>query len=133
MPCIMVVEDDDKLRDFLIEVLSDAGFTIISAETADAAAQALDHEDVQLVVTDIDMPGRLDGIALATAARQRRPGIPVIFISGQSAKMLDAWALDDPAAFLQKPFSFATLVTAVNGFFRDAGAQHRTAEALAAG
>jgi CheY-like chemotaxis protein len=116
MSCVMVVEDEAEIRDFVTEVLTDAGFDTVNAESGDAAAQLLAHEDVRLVVTDINMPGRLDGIALAMAARQRHPGIPVIFISGQSAKLLDAWALDDPAAFLQKPFSFKMLVTAVHGF-----------------
>jgi DNA-binding NtrC family response regulator len=116
VPCVMVVEDEDEIRDCLVEVLINAGYNIVSAETGDTAAHLLRQEDVGLVVTDIDLPGQLDGIALASAARQRHPGIPVIFISGQPTKLRDAWALEDPAAFLQKPFSFKTLVTAVHGF-----------------
>jgi DNA-binding response OmpR family regulator len=126
MSCIMVVEDEDDIRNFLVEVLTDAGFDIVYAETGDAALQLLQKEDVRLVVTDINLPGHLDGIGLATAARQRHPGIPLVFISGRPTKLLDAWVLEDPAAFLQKPFSFNTLVTAVNGFTR----ADRTAERL---
>lgn len=121
MSCIMVVEDEVEIRNFLIEVLTNAGFDIINAETGDAAAQLLQNEDVRLVVTDINLPGDLDGIALATVARQRYPGIPVIFISGRPAKLRDAWALEDPAAFLQKPFNFKMLVTVVHGFMPPAG------------
>jgi DNA-binding response OmpR family regulator len=121
--CVIVVEDEEEIRNFLVEVLNDAGFDTVDAETGDAAAQLLGQEDVRLVVTDIDLPGGLDGIALAAVARQRYPGIPVIFISGQPAKLLDAWALEDPAAFLPKPFSYRMLVTAVQGFVRTA--RHR--------
>jgi DNA-binding response OmpR family regulator len=131
MPCIMVVEDEDELRDFLVEVLTDAGFTIVGTKTADAASQLLDQQEIRLVVTDINLPGRLDGIALANAARQRHPSIPCIFISGYPAKLLDAWALDDPAAFLQKPFSFAVLLTAVTGFLRTADAGEPPARVVA--
>jgi DNA-binding response OmpR family regulator len=107
MTCILVVEDEGEVREMLVEFLRDEGFEIIEATTADAA-----------------VPGRLDGIKLACAARQAHPGIPVIFISGRPTMLEDAHALENPAAFLQKPFSFDTLLGNVR---RLAGVVHEIA------
>ncbi|MEA2743299.1 MAG: hypothetical protein QOF90_1197 [Acetobacteraceae bacterium] len=124
MTCILVVEDEGEVREMLVEFLRDEGFEIIEATTADAAVPLLDSENLQLIVTDINLPGRLDGIKLACAARQAHPGIPVIFISGRPTMLEDAHALENPAAFLQKPFSFDTLLGNVR---RLAGVVHEIA------
>jgi DNA-binding response OmpR family regulator len=113
MTCILVVEDESDIREMLVEVLRDEGFQIIEAATADAAVELLNLAGLGLVVTDINLPGRRDGIDLALAARRVHPGIPVVFMSGKPTKLAQAHTLSDPAAFLQKPFSFRTLVGAV--------------------
>jgi len=113
MVCVIVVEDESDIREMLVEVLSDKGFEIIAAATADAAIPLLQLERVRLIVTDINLPGTLDGIALAKAARERSPSIPVIFISGRPAKLIDARVMGDPVSFLQKPFSLTHLVADV--------------------
>ena len=113
MTCILVVEDESEIRDMLVEVLRDEGFQIVEAASADAAVELLDLASLGLVVTDINLPGRRDGIDLALAARRAHPGIPVVFMSGRPTKLAQAHTLSDPAAFLQKPFSFSTLVCAV--------------------
>jgi DNA-binding response OmpR family regulator len=110
MTCILVVEDESDIREALVEVLRDAGFQIVEAATADAATALLDFKGLSLIVTDINLPGRLNGIDLAVAARHARPGIPVIFISGRATNLEEAHVLGDPAAFLLKPFNFRTLV-----------------------
>ena len=122
MASVIVVEDEDDFRAFLREALTYAGFATIDAGTADTAADLLRQEhDIQLLVTDIDLPGKLDGVALATAARQQYPNMPIIFISGRPMKLLEAWTFDGPAAFFHKPFSFNMLVTAAQGFIHQAG------------
>ena len=73
MTCVLVVEDEDDIRCLLVEVLTEAGYNVVEAETADAAVPLLRMEGVRLVVTDIDMPGRLDGVDLALRARAIRP------------------------------------------------------------
>jgi DNA-binding response OmpR family regulator len=113
MVCVMVVEDEADIREMLVEVLIDEGFEIVEAATADAAIELLQPERVRLVLSDINLPGTLDGIALAKAARERSPSIPVIFISGRPAKLEDARVIGDPVAFLQKPFSLTRLVADV--------------------
>jgi DNA-binding response OmpR family regulator len=113
MSFIMVVEDERDIRDVLVEVLTDEGFDILAAETADAALPLLHREKVRLIVTDINLPGAIDGIALARAARERQPSIPIVFISGRPGKLHDAGAVGDPSVFLQKPFSLRGLVSDV--------------------
>jgi DNA-binding response OmpR family regulator len=110
MTCILVVEDESGVRELLVEVLREAGFQIVEAATADAAIRLLDLKGLSLIVTDVNLPGQLNGIDLAFAARHERPGIPVIFISGKPSNLEEAHTLGDPAAFLLKPFSFKTLV-----------------------
>jgi CheY-like chemotaxis protein len=113
MSSIMVVEDEHDLREVLVEILTDEGFDILEAETADAALPLLYGEEVRLIVTDIDLPGSIDGIGLAKAAREWLPSIPIIFVSGQPGKMRDARVVGDPSVFLQKPFSLRCLVSDV--------------------
>lgn len=125
MASVMVVEDEGDFRAALCETLTYAGFATVDAETADLAAELLrqDH-DIVLLLTDIDLPGQLDGVALAYVARQRHPRMPIVFISGRPMKLREAWPLDGPAAFFHKPFGFNLLITAVKGFL------HQTVETL---
>jgi CheY-like chemotaxis protein len=110
MADIMVVEDERDIREMLGEALRDAGYEVVEAATAEAAVQMLGSENLRLIVTDINLPGRLNGIDLAVAARQFHPDIPVIFVSGRPANLLAAHVVGNPVAFLQKPFSFPTLI-----------------------
>ncbi len=111
MTCILVVEHEEEIRELIVEVLREEGLEIIEAHSAEAAIKLLEHCNLRLIVTDISLPGRSDGIDLAMAARRGRPKIPVIFISGLPWKLVEAsQALHDPTAFLQKPFPFRALL-----------------------
>ncbi len=110
---IIVVEDEFLIRTLLVEALSEEGFKTFEAASGDAAVPLLMNEDVQLIVTDINLPGSLDGIGVAQAARDHKPGIPVVFISGRPENLADARVLDHPAVFLQKPFALARLLNDV--------------------
>jgi CheY-like chemotaxis protein len=117
MTCILVVEDESEIREMIVEVLRGEGFQIVEAPSADAAIELLAIPSVRLIVTDINMPGQLDGIDLAIAARKLRPDIPVIFISGRFSRLADAsCALTDYTTFLQKPFSLKALIKDVERF-----------------
>jgi signal transduction histidine kinase/ActR/RegA family two-component response regulator len=81
---ILVVEDEDQVRRLLQRVLERAGFVV---RTAASGREALDWwpgagSEVDLVITDLVMPGNLNGTALARALRQARPGLPIVFMSG---------------------------------------------------
>lgn len=111
MTCIMVVEDEDPIREMIVEVLCEEGFQIIEAPSADAALELLKSSSLRLIVTDINLPGMRDGIDLAIAARTIKPEIPVIFISGRPMNFADAsQALTKPTSFLLKPFTFRALI-----------------------
>jgi two-component system, response regulator PdtaR len=117
--CVLVVEDEDAIREILVDVITDAGYAAVEAVTADDGVELLHTNDLGLILTDINLPGRLDGIDLAVAARQVHPRIPVVFISGRASKLDEARRIGQPADFLQKPFALNQLLASVDGLIRD--------------
>src|ERR1700759_2444923 len=113
MTCILVVEDEDDMRDVLTEVLQEAGFDVRALAAADDAVSLLNDEGLRLIVTDIMLPGRLDGIDLALAADATCPEMPVIIISGQPAMLEKAQAVCTHATCLKKPFALKNFVEEV--------------------
>ncbi|HEX6442113.1 MAG TPA: response regulator [Stellaceae bacterium] len=82
---ILVVEDDRDVRELAIAVLEDAGYRVLEAASGDEAHRLLlAHPDlrIDLLFTDIVMPGPVDGIDLANAARALRPGLRVLYTTG---------------------------------------------------
>jgi DNA-binding response OmpR family regulator len=110
---ILLVEDETSIRELLLELLSDDGFDIVEAESGDAACELLGRDDLRLLLTDINMPGRLDGVDLAQRARANYPGLPVVFITGLPDSASRAMAISEPRTVLVKPFQFRNLLTAV--------------------
>ena len=83
-PAILVVEDEMLLRMRAVDMVEDAGFTPIEAVNADDALAILEsRSDIQLLFTDIQMPGSMDGLKLAYAVHERWPLIKIILVSGQ--------------------------------------------------
>jgi CheY-like chemotaxis protein len=79
---VLVVDDDDQVRELAVSVLEDFHYTVFSASCADEALAILDRgHHVDLLFTDIVMPGR-DGYALADVAKERRPALRVLYTSG---------------------------------------------------
>ena len=74
-----MVEDADAVRVLTGRMLYAAGYQVVSVESGATALERLDGADV--LVTDVVMPG-MSGVELAVAARERRPGLPVVFVSG---------------------------------------------------
>ncbi len=95
-----------------IETLKDAGFNVIEAANADEAISVLEvRDDIRVVVTDIQMPGSMDGLKLAATIRDRWPPIELIVTSGRIAvKQQD---LPERGRFLPKPYSGPRLVEAI--------------------
>jgi len=82
---ILVVEDEALIRMILVDELEDAGFEVIEAENADAAVMELTrYPDIGAVVTDVRMPGSIDGLGLAVWMREHRSAVPIIITSGFS-------------------------------------------------
>src|SRR3979409_1992297 len=81
---ILVVEDEMLLRMRAVDMVEDAGFTPVEAINADDALAILEsRSDIELLFTDIQMPGSIDGLKLAYAVHERWPLIKIILVSGQ--------------------------------------------------
>ena len=109
---ILVVEDDTFIRMNVVEMLDVAGFNIREAVNADEAIRMLERDsNIQLVFTDIDMPGSMNGLKLATAVRERWPPIRIIATSGHFD--IQAGDLPADARFIPKPYLSAQIISAV--------------------
>jgi two-component sensor histidine kinase/CheY-like chemotaxis protein len=83
-PKVLVVEDEMLLRMRAVDIVEDAGFTAIEAMNADEALAILEsRSDIDLLFTDIQMPGSMDGLKLAHAVYERWPSIKIILVSGK--------------------------------------------------
>lgn len=109
---VLVVEDEILVRMGIVGELEDAGFTVFEAAHADEAIALLEaHPSINLLFTDVDMPGSIDGLKLAAAVRNRWPPVKIIVTSGQF-KLADS---DLPAGsrFFPKPYLGAAVAKAL--------------------
>ncbi len=109
---ILLVEDDGAIRIQVCKALRGQGYQVIDAMNG-AQALSLFHEsglDIDLLLSDMIMPGGITGTRLARQLRQLKPGLKVILMSGYSPESLQPEeALDGPMEFLSKPFDLKTL------------------------
>jgi signal transduction histidine kinase len=108
---ILVVEDDETLRSYTVESLSELGYRVLAASNGAAALKLLDGgSDVDLLFTDVVMPGGMNGRQLADEAVRRRPGLRVLFTTGYTRNaIVHHGRLDAGVHMIGKPFSFADL------------------------
>ncbi|MGM0633132.1 MAG: response regulator [Pseudomonadota bacterium] len=100
---ILLVEDDDLLRDFVISMLEPLGYRVVAAENGPHALALLDeYRDFDLLFTDVVMPGELDGLQLVHLARKREPDLPVLLTSGYPDR-LETGAFPD-VHHIHKPY-----------------------------
>ncbi|MEW7377680.1 response regulator [Pseudomonas putida] len=111
---ILIVEDDDLLRDLTAESLSSLyAVTIEPCANADEALDRLSRDNApSLVVTDIHMPGSMDGLGLAREIWRRWPTLPVTLTSGEA--VIDTGLLPARTAFLPKPWQISDLALLIN-------------------
>lgn len=111
MNTIILVEDEPPVRELLIEFLEDLGYQVNAFETADLAWEHIRHRryPVRLLITDLRLPGELDGLELVKRLHSAAPKTPVIVVSGfhQQAHSL---CMED-IHWLGKPFSLQRLET----------------------
>jgi signal transduction histidine kinase len=111
---ILVVEDDDALRAYTTEILAELGYSVLSARNAASALAVLDRNDIDLLFTDVVMPGGTNGRELAEEALRRKPGLKVLFTTGYTRNaIVHQGRLDAGVELLGKPFSFADLAAKV--------------------
>jgi DNA-binding NtrC family response regulator len=110
--CILVVEDELLIRFMLSDGLRDHGYHVIEACSADEALIVLDSAMPDLIISDVRMPGSLDGMGLLAIVRQSLPSLPVIITSAHFQSVV---ALADGATqFIAKPFTMELILNAVS-------------------
>jgi len=110
---VLVVEDETLVRMFMADFLDEAGFKVFEAVNADEALSVLQaRPDVQVVITDIEMPtGSMNGLKLAQTIQERWPGIGVVISSGRERPGPDD--LSEKVAFLAKPYLPDTVINLI--------------------
>ncbi|KQP55232.1 response regulator receiver protein [Methylobacterium sp. Leaf399] len=108
---VLMVEDESLLLEVITADLEDAGFTVTSAANAENAITLLrEGLAVDLLFTDIRLPGAMDGWQLAEAARRLRPGLPVIYATGFTTTPP---RLIEGSMFFTKPYRASAIIRAI--------------------
>ncbi|HEY0596220.1 response regulator [Sphingopyxis sp.] len=101
---ILVVEDDPLILMMALGIIEDEGYIVLKASDADEAMVLLERSsEIGIVFTDIEMPGSMDGLQLATCIRERWPDIKILVTSG--GVRLSETSLPPQGQFLRKPYS----------------------------
>jgi DNA-binding NtrC family response regulator len=105
---VLIVEDDCLVRMSVADSTRQVGFVVLEAENADEALQLLKaNPDVAIVFTDVQMPGSMDGLALANAVKSRWPPINIVVTSGRRGLAKDD--LPPDTLFFPKPYAFSEI------------------------
>jgi two-component system, OmpR family, response regulator len=101
--CVLLVEDDDDNRELMAEVLTSVGYEVLSASSGQEGLKTLSERSVDVVVTDVGMPG-MGGLEVARAAKAIAPTVPVVVVTGWAEREDIASARGkDVDAILVKP------------------------------
>ena len=111
---VLLVEDEASVRDFVALLLRGLGYRVLAADSGPAALPLLQGtEPVDLLLTDVVMPGGMNGQQLAAAARRQHPALPVLLMSGYSGELPLAGSGGAPLPLLRKPFNRRQFADAV--------------------
>ena len=104
--CVLVVEDDAAVRGYVVETLGGLGYDVLEAGSGDDALRLMEeYKNIGLLLTDVVMPG-MNGRQLAEQAKQRKPGLKVLFMTGYSRNaIVHQGRLDRGVALIQKPLT----------------------------
>ncbi len=111
---VVIIEDEFLVRELAVCELEDCGYTVVEFDSADAALPYLRQHggDAALILTDVQMPGQLNGLQLLDILTQLWPGVPVLVTSG--GPLVDPRKLPQRAAFISKPWRPDEMVERVN-------------------
>ncbi len=112
---VLLVEDDEDSRVLMAEALSEAGFEVYAAASGAAGLQTLAERSVDVVVTDLGMPG-MGGLEMARAAKEIAPTVPVVVVTGWMEREQAARAREESVdVVLTKPVDPVELLQALDG------------------
>ena len=123
---ILLVEDEDSVREFAVHALKMRGYTVLDAASAELALDLAQDRLAQgkgfdLIVSDVIMPG-MDGPSMVRKLRDMGVKVPVVFMSGHAEDNFDEnWDDDIPFVFLKKPFDLRSIAQAVKDAFAGKG------------
>jgi CheY-like chemotaxis protein len=110
---ILMVDDDEMLRELIVDALRDLDYTVLVADDGPGAVTILEQGAcIDVLFSDVSMPNGMSGVELAARARQLRPGVPVILASGFAKGQIDDIPQD--VAFLPKPYRIRQLLEMVD-------------------
>ena len=107
---VLLVEDNPDVATVSASLLEQLGYTVRRVADAEAALRELEHDGIDLVFSDIVMPGKMDGLSLARHLRATKPGLPILLASGYSDAALNVRG-DFP--ILRKPYEIHQLSQAI--------------------
>ena len=109
---VLVVEDEPLIRMDVVDQLEADGFEVFEAANADEAIALLaSHSSIQVMFTDIDMPGSMDGLKLSAAVRDRWPPVKIIVTSGH--RLVEITDLPDGSVFFSKPYRHDAVISSM--------------------
>jgi DNA-binding NtrC family response regulator len=114
-PTILIVDDEALIRSMLSDYLQECGFKVLESSTADEAILIIEQSDViiDLVFSDVSMPGSMDGFGLAHWIRANRPGLSLVLASGDAKKVTSATELCKNEPFMTKPYDLSAVVAKI--------------------
>ena len=113
--CILLVEDDEMVRSLVVRILSSLGYQTVEAEEGHEACKIIEGPArIDLMITDLVLPKGMNGAVLAREAREHRPGIKILFMSGYAADTIQqADDMSDSFELIQKPFTKTALANKI--------------------
>jgi CheY-like chemotaxis protein len=112
-PAVLVVEDEVLIRLVIADYLRECGFKVYEAATALEAIEILESDKaaIDLVFSDVRLPGEMSGFTLAQWVRTNRPGVPIVLTSGDARKSEAAKELCENEPFFAKPYDVQRVVS----------------------
>jgi CheY-like chemotaxis protein len=127
---ILVVEDSNDVLDLAREHLTALGYTVLSARDADEALSVFEKAEgkIDLLFTDLVMPGSMNGLALADVVRERSPGIGILLTTGYNDDLLTEGKASAGADVIGKPYRRTELADRVRAALNNRGKERRISE-----
>jgi PAS domain S-box-containing protein len=119
---VLLVEDDPAVRMLAFELLEDMGYRVVAADTAESALEVLADGEFDLLLTDIVLPGGMNGVEMSLQMLERRPGLKIVYMTGYADDALADHDLPEgDSAFLSKPFRKAELSLVLDNVLHGSG------------